>query len=280
VAASPGSVGAYGLAAQPISDLRLRTLKAATFRAVWRSPGPSVPELVFEMLVPWRCDPGFLACTKPLLALRSGLLRGTIPGDRLSDVWHLQYHAGPLRAVLDACRRGGFTLTPGTWILRGRSAMSLPTTPLAQIITFIGWAWFRQGRAKVAVRRPALAHLTNDLDHYAFRTAIGSLPTESRKAALRVLAVDGSITQVRASHWVPGGKGCPHCQLADETIHHRLWTCPAWQYVRQQHLQGWTEAGLARHLPKPTLTSGVLPVPDHLAFAQAQSELHIALPAP
>jgi hypothetical protein len=100
----------------------------------------------------------------------------------------------------------------------------LLTTPLAQIITFIGRAWFRQGRARVAVRRPALAHLADDLDHYAFRTAISSLPTESRKAALRVLAVDGSITQVRASHWVPGGKGCPHCQLADEkTIHHRLW---------------------------------------------------------
>ncbi len=200
VAASPGNVGAHRLAVQPISDLRLRTLRTATFRAIWRSPGPSAPELVFELMVPWRCDPGFLACTKPLLALRNGLLRGTIPGDRLTDVWHLQYYAGPLRAVHDACRRVGVTLTPGTWMLEGSAPIPLLSTPLAQIASFLGRAWFRQGRARLAARRPALAHLTTELDHFAFRTAIRALPTESRRAALRVLAVDGAITQVRASH--------------------------------------------------------------------------------
>ena len=34
VGASPGSVGAYGLTARSISDLRLRTLRAGTFRAI------------------------------------------------------------------------------------------------------------------------------------------------------------------------------------------------------------------------------------------------------
>ena len=280
VAASPGSVSAYGLAAQPISDLRLRTLRAATFRAIWRSAGPSAQELVFELLVPWRCDPGFLACTKPLLALRYGLLHHTIPGDRLLDVWHLRYHAGPIRAVQDACRRAGVVLTPGTWMLGATTSIPLLTAPLAQVSAFLGRAWFRQGRAQLAARRPALAHIAAELDHFAFRTAIRAIPTESRKAALRVLAVDGAITQARASHWVPGGKACPHCLLADETVHHRLWECPAWQLIRLKYMQGWTEAGLARHLPRPTLTSGVLPVPVGLAAAQATAELPIALPPP
>jgi hypothetical protein len=280
VAASPGSVGAYGLAAQPISDLRLRTLRSATFRAVWRSPGPSAPELVFELMVPWRCDPGFLACTKPLLALRSGLLCDTIPGDRLADIWHLQYHAGPLRAVHDACRRLGVTLISRTWEIVGPVTIPLLTTPLAQISTFLGRAWFRAGRAKLASRRPALAHLIGELDHYAFRTAMRDLPTESRRASLRVLAADGAITQARASHWVPGGKTCPHCNYADETVHHRLWECPAWQLSRLQHMRGWTEAGLAAHLPAPTMVSGILPVQPHLAVAQAAAELAIALPPP
>jgi len=279
VGASPGSVGAYGLTAQPISDLRLRTLRSATFRAVWRSPGPSALDLVFEMLVPWRCDPGFLACTKPLLTLRNGLLRGAIPGARITAVWASVLHAGPLRAVQDACRRIGVTLTPGTWTIAGAKVISLLSTPLAQLTTFLGKAWFHCRRLILCRRRPALQYLQHGIDHFAFRTANRALPTEARKAALRVLAVDGSITQSRASHWVPGGKACPHCRLEDETIYHRLWRCPAWDRTRAQHIAGWTEAGLTEALSVPTLLSGVLPVPLHLAAAQALAELQIAVPA-
>jgi hypothetical protein len=209
VGASPGSVGAYGLTAQPISNLRLRTLRAATFRAVWRSPGPSALDLVFELLVPWRCDPGFLACTKPILALRKGLLLGTIPGDRIAAIWDLMYHAGPLRAIKDACRRLAITLDPHTWYITGGQVLSLVSTPLAQLTTFLGRAWFASRRAVLCSRRPALLYLEHGIDHFAFRAASRPLPSEARKAALRVLAVDGSITQSRASHWVPGGKTCP-----------------------------------------------------------------------
>jgi hypothetical protein len=126
-AASPGGVGSYGLAAQPISGARLKVLRDATFRAFWRSPGYSAQELVFELLVPWRCDPGYLACIKPLLALRSGLLRGLIPGDRLAGIWDIPHHAGPLRAVQDACRRMSITVRPaGLWLVSARSHCSPP----------------------------------------------------------------------------------------------------------------------------------------------------------
>jgi len=280
VGASPGSVGAYGLTAQPISNLRLRTLRSATFRAVWRSPGPSALDLVFELLVPWRCDPGFLACTKPLIALRDGMLRGTISGNRTAAIWDLSFHAGPLRAVMDSCRRLAIVIDPLTWSITGHNVLSLLSTPLAQLTTFLGKAWFASRRAILCVRRPALLYLEHGIDHYAFRTACRPLPTEARKAALRVLAVDGSITQTKASHWVPGGNTCPHCRLEDETIYHRLWRCPAWERTRAQHLKEWTEVGLREVLPGPTMLSGVLPVQVHLATAQQEAELPLAFPAP
>ena len=280
VGASPGSVGSYGLTAQPISDLRLRTLRAATFRSVWRSPGPSAADVVFELLIPWRCDPGFLACTKPIIALRNGLLRGTIPGGRIADIWDLPFHAGPLKAVQDACRRLAVVIEPRAWIVTGLKALPLLTTPLAQLTTFLGKAWFASRRATLCLRRPAFRYLEAGIDHFAFRSASRPLPTEAQKAALRVLAVDGSITQTRASNWVPGGKTCPHCRLEDESIYHRLWKCPAWDRTRARHLREWTETGLRAALPGPTLLSGVLPVQEHLATAQALAELPIALPAP
>ncbi len=62
---------------------------------------------------------------------------------------------------------------------------------------------------------------------FALGAAMRVVGTESRRAARRVLLVNGSITQVRASHWVPGGKTCPHCRLEDETVSHRLWSCLA-----------------------------------------------------
>jgi hypothetical protein len=90
--------------------------------------------------------------------------------------------------------------------------------------------------------------------------------TESRRAALRVLVVDGSITQIRASHWVPGSKTCSQHRLEDETVSHRLWSCPAWDKVRDQHRQGWTRGGLARLLSTHNTVSGV-PAADPLFLA-------------
>ncbi len=47
-AASPGGGGPYGLAAQPISGARLKTLRDATFHAIWRTPGYAAQELVYD----------------------------------------------------------------------------------------------------------------------------------------------------------------------------------------------------------------------------------------
>ena len=185
-----------------------------------------------------------MACSKPLLALRSGLLRGMIPGDRIAAIWGIPHHAGPLRAIQDACRRMDITINPASWHLVGPATIPLLTTPKAQLDEFIGWAWHTAGRRRLAKRRPHLAALVPELDHSAIATSLRSIGPESQRAAMRVLMADGAITLTRASHWVPGGKLCPHCQLEDEDALHRLWRCPAWEGQRRDALRGWTYSGL------------------------------------
>ena len=200
--------------------------------AIWRSPGPSLMESVFELMAPPRCDPGYVACCKPILALRSGLLRNTVPGGRIAEIWHLQFHAGPLCAVHDACRRLGWSIDPTTWTIIGRDRIHLLSTPAAQISMHIGHAWCERGRSAFTARWPALSPLLSSPDTSAIDSAMRPITTEARIAALRILMVDVCITQVRASHWVPGGKTCPRCQSEDGSVYHRPWTCPAWDRRR------------------------------------------------
>ncbi len=279
-AASPGGVGSYGLAAQPISAARLKTMRDATFRAIWRSPGYAAQEIVYEVLVPWRCDPGFLACAKPLMALRSGLLRGAIPGDRIGAIWNTPHHAGPMRAVQDACRRLGVTVDPIHWTLVGHTTLPLLTTPKAQLEAFIGQALHAMGRRALIKRRPHLAAIGPTLDLAAITASLRAIDLESQRAAMRVILADGVITQARASHWVPGGKSCPHCQLADEDVYHRLWTCPAWDRHRRDPMREWTLSSLQEVLPPCTFLTGLLPECPVLLAARDAAEASIALPPP
>ena len=100
------------------------------------------------------------------------------------------------------------------------------------------------------------------------------------KAALRVLMTGGAVTQSIASKWVPGGKICPHCKLADETLYHRLWQCPRWQAVGDAELHGCTLARLQRHFCNSTLCTGLVPS-DALCRAAAAIERATAnWPAP
>ena len=90
----------------------------------------------------------------------------------------------------------------------------------------------------------------------------------------------GTVTQSVASKWVPGGKLCPHCKLADETLFHRLWHCPRWQMVRNNELQGYTLARLQHHFCNDTLCTGLVPS-DALCVAAAATERAAAVwPAP
>ncbi len=102
------------------------------------SPLGSAQELVYELLVHCRCDTGFMARSKPFLALRSGLLRAMIPGDRIAAIWGIPHHAGPLRAIQDACRRLGITISLANWNLVGAVTIPPLTTPKAQLDEFIG----------------------------------------------------------------------------------------------------------------------------------------------
>jgi hypothetical protein len=191
-----------------------------------------------------------VACAKPILALRSGLLRGTIPGDRIAAIWGTPHHAGPLRAVQDACRRMCITINPANWTLVGPTVLPLLSTPKAQLDAFFGQAWHAVGRRKLIKRRPHLAAIGPELDHAAISASLQAIGPESQRAAMRVILADGVITQTRASHWVPGGKLCPHCQLEAEDVHHRMWKCPAWDNQRRDPMRGWTYAGLLTVLPR------------------------------
>jgi ribonuclease HI len=90
---------------------------------------------------------------------------------------------------------------------------------------------------------------------------------EDRIAALRVLQSGGALPQAIAGKWVAGGTTCPHCQLAVETLQHRLWECPAWQRIRSQQLQGRTPAELAASLGQPALLTGIIPLDPLLVRA-------------
>ena len=89
-----------------------------------------------------------------------------------------------------------------------------------------------------------------------------------------------TVTQSVAARWVPGGKLCPHCRLADETVFHRLWHCPRWQRVRIAELQGSTLGLLQHHFCHDTLCTGLVPS-DALCLAAAALERAAATwPAP
>ena len=64
---------------------------------------------------------------------------------------------------------------------------------------------------------------------------------------------------------------CPHCKLADETLTHRLWHCPRWQFVRIAELRGYTHTRLLSHFCSSTLCTGLVPS-DELCLQAAAVE--------
>ena len=103
---------------------------------------------------------------------------------------------------------------------------------------------------------------------------------EDVAASLRLLMAGGTVTQVVASKWAPGGTLFPHCGLGEESLAHRLWHCPRWDHVRRRCLGPVPPSLLLQWVSPLTSLSGLVPVDRLLVAAQPAAEQTSAWPPP
>jgi hypothetical protein len=271
----------YGIAAQPISALRLAALRAGALRAMWRSSTRSASELVMALFIPWRASPLAVSIVKPWLAMRHCIATGAIDLDAVVWVYHLNTVSGPFRALQDALNRIGAILAPNGRFIRGPQG-DIPglEIPIAHLRDALLTRVQDRSLQNLAKRRPALAEAAQGIDRFLTLQYDRSDAQEVSKAALRVLQTGGSIVQKVAAKWVPGNGRCPFCLLAVEDINHLIWLCPRWAMIRQQGLRTYTRAAIESILGNFAMCTGILPSDPLLVAAQAAAEAHGYWPEP
>ena len=284
-AAAGTQAGIYGAACGRPPAQELEQLRRAA-RVVACRGQRAAAEIVFGILSPaWRLDPKAVAVLAPVRQAARALRAGTLP----LDVWRATASAvtagagravGPVAAALasllslglgeDIESWAGVPDAPHGWRPAEHECRSTDRVLLA--------AWGRAECRKLAARRRDYAHLAQGADRWATRRLLdsGALSAEAA-GSLRAVLAGSVVTAVVAAKW--GGKPplCPHCQLADEDLEHRYWTCPAWDARRWAALaDARPEAqaqldpdDLRRHLPAGILRTGVMPV--HLGLAALAS---------
>jgi hypothetical protein len=273
VAASGIPASMFGVASSPLSNATLHTLASAALAAIWKYTSRCASELVFTLFVPWRADPTAVSIVNPLLALRAALLHGVHPTADLQWIWDFPHAVGPVRAVMDALRRSGTSFNASTLTLVNPwGSVPLLSTSAHAVRHLLLYGQTLARLAKLAKRRPVFAYLEHGIDLRATSAFERTLAPESRKAALRVVQVGGTITQSVASRWIPGGPTCPFCTLAGETPLHRFWQCPRWYKIRSATLGTHTRRGLEEVLGTQAVLTGVIPSEPALRAVQAVAE--------
>jgi hypothetical protein len=280
-AASGVPAALYGIAAQPISALRLAALQSSALRAMWRSSSRSASELVMALFVPWRASPVAYSIIKTCLAMRSCILSGGVELDALAWAYHCNTAVGPFRALQDALSRIGARLSPdGRTILGPQGPLLWLTGPTAHVRDDLLGRVQDKALQALAKRRPILAGVASGFDRFLTLQYDRSDAPEVRKAALRVLQTGGSIVQQVAAKWVPGGGRCPFCLLAIEDVHHMLWACPRWAMIRQQGMRALSRAAVEATLGTFAMLTGIIPTDPVLRNAQVAAEASGFWPPP
>ena len=239
-AAAGTQAGIYGAACGRPPAQELEQLRRAA-RVVACRGQRAAAEIVFGILSPaWRLDPKTVAVLAPVRQAARALRAGTLP----FDVWRATASAvtagagravGPVAAALasllslglgeDIESWAGVPDAPHGWRPAEHECRSTDRVLLA--------AWGRAECRKLAARRRDYAHLAQGADRWATRRLLdsGALSAEAA-GSLRAVLAGSVVTAAVAAKW--GGKPplCPHCQLADEDLEHRYWTCPAWDARR------------------------------------------------
>ena len=284
IAAASGVPSAlYGTSVQAITNQRLCSLRAAATAAIWRSPGRLATEVLYGILAPFRADPLAGSVVRPWLFLTDAIDRGVLQLGEVQWLWTAgKGSTGPLACAKVALRRAGVSADAGlTQLQSSIGGYPLWRGPSRTLRDYLLSSLRAHQFMRLSRRRPLFKAIGQGVDRTA---TLGYLRDnhrpEVKKAALRVLMTGGTVTQSVASKWVPGGKLCPHCKLADETLFHRLWHCPRWQGTRLAELQGYTLARLQQHFCNDTVCTGLVPS-DALCLAAAATERAVAAwPAP
>ena len=272
--ASATALGTYGAGNGPPPQDVVKTLRAATKRAVCRGANRAAHEAVFGLLAPaWQLDPLAVVVIAPLHFLVRALVQEWLPRDVLHDLvaayasGHGPPH-GPLASASRSLSRLDIGGTLMSWRGIGPGGKWDPAANgVADTMHLLLLRWRLVQCRELAMRRPAFRHLQAGWDRWASTRLLrpGRLPAD-RQGALRTIRSGAAITEEVAAHWT-GKQQCVHCGTGAETLEHRLWKCRAWEKHRLMALAEMQPPrrdveALRRSVADGVALTGILP--DHL----------------
>ena len=231
------SLALRGIAACPVSDSLLQSLRTQTVRALRAAPAGASPVLRLSLSLPMTADPGFWQCWNCLTTVR----RLCQKQPRLTVLWAdfmTRYDGrlfhGPFSKLLVVLGSIGWQIgAPPILVDEEGLSHNLLHLPLPALRAAAERAWLRSV-AQAHAHRASMAGLQG-IDAALAQLDISRLsPTErARVAALQSGALMFAEAQSRFDLTRSGL--CPRCGIPD-TKEHRLRDCPLFAAAREGHM--------------------------------------------